>query len=330
MLYRLTGGAWGGLISRPLQACTRTFPLAALLFLPILFGIRVLYPWADPSKVNADANLMQKSPYLNVTAFELRAAAYFLIWLILSGLYNAWSNRPTQDEAARRWLGTLSGPGLVLVGLADTFAGIDWQMSLEPHWYSTMFPVIFAVGQLLTALCLAILLVTRLAPKAAESDAGYIHRIHDLGSLLLMFVMMWAYVSFCQFLLIWSGNLPEEIGWYLPRITDGWQGFAIALVICHFMLPFILLLSRSLKRNPHWLGRLACFMLAAHFINVFWQVIPAFQPTALKYHVFDVVAVLVAIAGIGGVLLAMALGQLKNLPSVPWIEPPADEANAHA
>ena len=261
LLYRLTGGEWGRMIVRPLEGATRTLPLAALLFVPIVIGLHSgrLYSWSSPSAVSADPALAAKAHYLSVTAFEVRAAVYFVIWLVLANVLSGWSRQVAEGRAPERRLTLLAGPGLVLLSLSDSFAAIDWQMSLEPHWYSTIFPVVYAVGQILAGFALAVLIVSRLAPPPVLASSHGKHVLQDLGSLQLAFVMIWAYVSFSQLLLIWSGNLPEEIEYYVPRLAGGWQFVAAFLGLCQFALPFVMLLSRDLKRNPRGSGGSACF-----------------------------------------------------------------------
>ncbi len=322
MLYRLTGGGWGRMVLRALEAAARLLPMAALLFVPILLGMRELYPWTDRSIVAADAALAHKSGYLNQPAFEMRALCYFVIWLTLAFLLDRWSRRyeRTGEPSLARPLGVLSGPGLVLVGLADTFAGIDWQMSLEPNWFSTMFPVVFAIGQLLAGMALAILAVTAIAPhpdlRRPEGKAD----LQDLGNLLLTFVILWAYVAFAQFLLIWSGNLPEETRWYLPRFAGGWRWLAIGLAACEFGLPLLLLLSRAVKRDYRALAFTAALILALHFVDVFWQVMPAFRESSATGQALDFLVAIGATLAIGGLCLAAMGRQLRAHRPIPLIE----------
>ncbi|HEV3417834.1 MAG TPA: hypothetical protein VG056_13495 [Pirellulales bacterium] len=322
MMYRLTGGGWGEMIHRPIAAALQTLPLAALFFLPVIAGMNRIYIWTNASAA-ADPSLAHKSQYLNPTAFVVRAAVYFAIWLTLAHLLARWSRQLDRsgDAAIGHRLGILSGPGAVLFALADTFAAIDWQMSLEPQWTSTIFPVIFGIGQLLSGFAFATLAATMLSPHPrVEQRVGKLY-LQDLGSLLLAFVAFWAYVSFAQFLLIWSGNLPEETKWYLPRSTGGWQWFAGLLALCQFALPFMLLLSRRIKRDYRTLGAVAAFILLMRFVDIYWQIIPAFEPQGdWAVHWLDTLAAIGAAAGIGGILLAAFLRQVSMLPLAPLVE----------
>lgn len=331
MMYRLTGGGWGEMIHRPIEAALRTLPLAALFFLPVIAGMHRLYIWTSASTA-ADPTLARQSQYLNTTAFVVRAAVYFAVWLTLAFLLSNWSRQldRTGDAAIVRRLGVLSGPGAVLFALADTFAAIDWQMSLEPHWTSTIFPVIFGIGQLLSGFAFATLATTVLSSHPRVTRPVGKLFLQDLGSLLLAFVAFWAYVSFAQFLLIWSGNLPEETPWYLPRSTGGWQWFVGLLALCQFALPFILLLSRRIKRNYRTLGAVAAFILLMRFIDIYWQIIPAFQPQGdWAAHWLDTLVAIGAALGIGGILLAAFFRQVGKLPLAPLDEqlPPPEQTH---
>jgi hypothetical protein len=323
MIYRLTGGGWGEMIHRPMSAAIQTLPLAALFFLPVAAGMERVYPWMSSSSASSGRNLAEKSQYLNADAFLVRAVVYFAVWLLLATLLARWSRQldRTGDPIFARRLSVLSGPGLVLFSLADTFAAIDWQMSLEPHWYSTIFPVIFGISQLLAGLAFATLAATVLAPHPRVVGAVGKLFLQDLGSLLLAFIVLWAYVSFSQFLLIWTGNLPEETQWYLPRIAGGWQIFAALLALCQFATPFLFLLSKRIKRNYRTLGGVAAFVLAMHFIDIYWQIIPAFAPGDWAAAWRETIVAIAASLGIGGVLLAAFLWQVRKLPELPLVEP---------
>ena len=259
LIYRLTGGQWGRMIVRPLEAASRTLPLAALLFVPIVIGLHSgqLYPWNNPSAVGGDPAPAAKAGYLTVTGFEVRAAIYFIMWLIVARVLHGWSKQVAEGRAPERRLTLFAGPGLLLLSLSDTLAAIDWQMSLEPHWYSTIFPVVYAMGQILAAFALAVLMICRLAPPPILARPQGKNVLQDLGSLQLAFVMIWAYVSFSQLLLIWSGNLPEEIAYYVPRLGGGWQYVGGFLAPASSRLPFVMLLFARLETQPAGsLGRL--------------------------------------------------------------------------
>ena len=321
MLQYLTGGAWGLLLRRILEAASRTLLPLFVLSLPLTAGLAHLYVWTDPALVNETPQLAGKSQYLNVPFFLGRAAGYFTIWIALSLLLNRRSvaqERVSDFDVARaRRFRIVSAVGLVLYGLTITFAAIDWIMSLEPLWYSTIFPPLFGTRQVLSAMAFAVVVLSMLARFAPLEKAMQPSRWRDLGNLLLTFVMVWAYLSFSQFLLIWSENLPEETPWYLRRIRSGWQGIALLIVALQFGIPFCLLLSRKVKEHPHRIGAVALLVLVMCAIDVFWWIEAAFPGSMLLYWPLDVAAVV----GMGGIWIWCFVFQLKHRPLLPTADP---------
>ena len=326
MLQYVTGGAWGVVIRRPCEAAARTLPLIALMFLPILAGMHHLYPWTDASVVAADPHLQHKQPYLNIPFFLARAALYFGGWIFLSWFFNRWSEREDADgpETAHRRMATLAGPGLVFWGFSITFMAIDWILSLNPKWFSTIFGLLFLAGQGLTSMAFLITLMVVLSYRRPMSEVLTQRHLHDLGKFLLALVMVWAYFSYSQFLIIWSGNLPEEIPWYLTRFNHGWQYVALALVIGHFVLPFALLLSRDVKRNYRLLTRIAIAILFMRLVDIYWVVAPEFRESA-GVSWMDFAAPL----GLVGIWLAYFFMQLEKRPLLPLRDPHLEEALEH-
>jgi hypothetical protein len=319
MLHHLVGGRWGFMIQRVLEAAIQTLPLMALLFIPLLFGLADLYPWAQTEVVAADPLLQQKAAYLNIPFVIARAVAYFAVWIVLGRLLVTWSlqqDRSADDTLTLR-LQRLSGPGLVLYGLTVSFAVIDWIMSLEPKWYSTIFGMIFMVSFGLAAMALAILATRFLESEKPLAQVVSPDRWHDLGNLLLALVMFWAYLNFSQFLLIWSENLAEEIPWYLHRIGGGWEWVAVALILFQFALPFILLLSRNTKRDSRTLAAVAAAILFMHWLDILWMVVPSFYPARFHFHWLDIAAPV----AIGGLWLAAFIGYLKARSLLPLHDP---------
>jgi hypothetical protein len=327
MLQYLTGGAWGLVIRRSCEAATRTLPLTAFLFLPIVIGINNLYPWAHKSLVAADEVLRHKAPYLNTPFFLIRAVIYFGGWMLLSW----WLNRCSAIEDAQGHdvvhgkMGRTSAPGLIFWGLSVTFMAIDWIMSAEPRWFSTMFGLLFMASQGLTAMAFLIVVMVTLSFWRPMSEVLTARHLHDLGKFLLALVMVWAYFSFSQFLIIWAGNLPEEIPWYLIRLNNGWQALALLLVLGHFALPFALLLSRDLKRNFKFLRRIAVFVLCIRFVDLFWIVAPTFRTKTFGLSWMDVTIPL----GLLGLWLAYFLTQLEKRPLMPRNAPHLEEVLEH-
>lgn len=314
MLHHMTGGSWGFAIRRLLEAGMRTLPLMALLFVPILFAIERLYPWAAHDATAHDALLQHKAPYLNVPFFIARTVLYFALWIGLSRILLRWSAKQdrTGDAGPVRRARTLAGPGLGIYGLSMTFASIDWAMSLEPHWFSTMYGVIFIVGQVLSTLAFSIVAAAWLQKRPPFSRFLSTAHFHDLGNLMFAFVMLWAYVNFSQYLIIWSGNLAEETPWYLHRSGQGWQTLALGLIVFHFCVPFLLLLSRKTKRSAHVLAAVAMLLMMMRFVDLYWFIGPAFHRDGLAVHWMDFVTPI----ALGGLWLAWFIRQLKGRPLV--------------
>jgi hypothetical protein len=322
LLHRLTGGAWGDALQRILAAGAGTFPLLAVLFVPVAVSVREIYPWAAGA-ARYDALLVRKAGYLNVPFFVGRAVFFFVVWIALAEVYNRWAARleASADPALGHRLRNLAGGGLVAMVLTVTFAAVDWAMSLEPHWFSTIYGLIFLVGGALAAFAFAIATLAWLARE--EPRVLGKAQAHDLGKLLFAFVMLWAYVNFSQFLIVWSANLPEEVPWYARRFAGGWQWLALVIVVCHLILPFFLLLSRDLKRDTRRLGLLALGLLAARLIDLYWLVAPATDGrSGLAVHWLDFAVT----ATIGGLWLALFFSRLGRRP--PWPIPASAPAVA--
>jgi hypothetical protein len=291
MVQHLSGGAWGFVLRRQLEAAARLAPVMGLLFIPILVGVRTLYPWAQAAVVDADPVLQGKRLYLNVPFFVLRAGFYFAAWTAIGWVLSYWSLM--QDERGEQPLGrrmqAFSAGGLIVYVLTMTFASVDWLMSLEPHWYSTIFSLVVISGQGLSAIAVAIIVLAALARDKRMAHVATPARFHDLGNLMLMFLMVWAYVSFSQFLIIWSANLPEEIPWYTHRIGNEWQSIGLGLVVFHFAVPFALLLSRNTKRVRRRLVPVAASILIMRAVDLFWIVGPERSPAQFSVHWLDIV-----------------------------------------
>ena len=315
MIHHLAGGRWGFAIRRQLEAASKTLPLLVVLFIPCLLGLHSLYIWTSPAALDADALLRHKQPYLNAPFFVVRAAIYFTVWLGTMALLNRASL--TQDQTpsreATRRLTLISGVGLGLYMLTMTFASIDWMMSLEPAWFSTIYGLLIMTGQVLGAFAFVIVVAAFLVKYKPYTEVILPLHFHDLGNFLLTFVIFWAYMAFSQFLIIWSGNLPDENSWYLHRLVGGWKGAGVMLIILHFFVPFLLLLSRDLKRRSSWLSKIARMVFVMGLVDIFWIVAPGFGRPAFQVYWMDIVAPI----GIGGVWIAMFIKQLKSQSTVP-------------
>jgi hypothetical protein len=330
MMQHMSGGQWGLVGRRVFEAASRNLPYVALLFVPLLFGLPRLYSWARPEAVSADHILQIKSLYLNVPFFIVRAVLYFVIWIGCSWLLNKWSAAQDRGELGVRPEDTgrfraVSAPGLILYVVLMTFASTDWVMSLDAHWFSTIFGFILVAGQGLAGFALVIVVLSMLT--TTEPVATYLNKRHflDLGKLLLAFVMLWAYFSFSQFLIIWSGNLPEEIPFFAERLRGGWQYVSTLLLLGHFALPFVLLLSRDLKRRPRLLAQVAIIVLIMRYVDVLWLVEPMFGHEGFPVHWMDVALP----AGLVGVWFFLFVRHLRSRPLLPLNDPFFKEAFAH-
>ena len=328
MLQHLTGGNWGIMIRRPLESATRNLPLVAVLFVPIFFGMKYLYAaWLNAPACGEGALSEFQRSYLTPNGFRVRAILYFVVWGILVFLFNRWSREQDanpEDAAVRRRFKTLAGPGIILYVFVMSFAAIDWAMSLSPHWASTIYGFIFIAGQLISSMSLMIAIVVLLARTGPLSGVLQPRHIHDLGKLLLAFVMLWAYFQFSQLLIIWSGNQPEEITFYYSRLHSQWGVVAVIVVIFHFFVPFFLLLSRDLKRNPKLLPAVAIWLIFMRLVDLYWYTRPQFTPSALPT-IWDLGAAL----ALGGLWFFFFARQLKQLPVLPVGDPKLEEAIAN-
>jgi len=319
MLQHMSGGGWGVVLRRILEAEARTLPWMAVFFVPIALGATRLYPWTDAARVAADHVLTEKAPYLNLPFFYARAVLYFAVWCGLARFLTKWSAEQDATGAPDlpRRMRAMSAVGLVVYALTMTFAAIDWGMSLEPHWFSTMYGFLFIGGQALMGLSVAIVMARRLSlepPMSGVFNAGH---FHDFGKLLFAFTMVWAYLSFSQFLIIWSANLPEEIPWYIHRMHGGWEAIGIGLMLFHFAVPFVVLVNRKSKRNSAILAGMALWMIGMRFLDLFYIIGPEAYPDGLRIHWLD----LATVVGVGGVWVALFAANLKSRPLLPLKEP---------
>jgi hypothetical protein len=327
MVQHLTGGRWALVIRRILEAGSRTLPMMAVAALPLIAGVRSLYSWSHPGQT--DPVILAKHLYLNPEFFIVRMILYFVVWFALAYFLNKWSRQEDSGEAdAALWmrLEGLSGIGLVLYGLTVTFAGIDWVMSLEPQWYSTIYGLLFMVGQVLTALAFSITILVWLSDRKPLSQIVRPSHFGDLGSFLLTFIMLWAYLEFSQFLIIWGGNLSDEIPWYLRRMEGVWGSVGLVLVIMSFFFPFFLLLFRHVKQRTRSLLIVALLVLMMRLVDMYWMVLPAFGGGKVRLTWMDVVLPL----GMGGIWFAYFLSQLQRMPILPVHDPRMEGAAQHA
>jgi hypothetical protein len=318
LLHHTVGGKWGMLIRRMCEAGCRTLPYMAILLIPVLLSVPTLYPWARPDAVH-NANIQAKAAYLNVPFFLARAVFYFVVWTFYAWRLSKWSAEQDQtgDENLISKMRAVSAPGLVVFTFVTTFAFVDWIMSLEPNWFSTIYGAMFLIGQILETFAFVIALVIVLSDRPPLKEYVTSQHLHDLGNMMFAFMVLWAYLSFSQFLITWAGNLPDEIPWYLRRLRGGWGWVALSLVIFHFATPFVLLLMRRVKRNARRLIKVCALMIAIRLVDVYWVVKPAFYNQQLSIYWLDFIAPV----AVGGLWLALFFWQLKSAPLVPLRDP---------
>jgi hypothetical protein len=319
-------GGWGIVVRRIGETIFATLPVMAALFLPLLFGLGDLYSWAAPGAAEHDALLRWKAPFLNVPFFLIRAALYFGIWSFIALLYYRGSRLQdtTGDPAVSARLRRLAGPATIVLALTATFASFDWIMSLTPHWYSTIFGVYFFAGSFVGFIALlSVVAVAMRRPGLLDTVISAEH-LHDLGKLLFAFTAFWAYIAFSQFFLIWYANLPEETSWYKARIEGSWMQVSLFLMAGHFGVPFFYLMGRAVKRRGWTLAVGGAWLLAMHFVDLYWQVMPTLHPDGLRPSALDVAA----LVAIGGCFVAAASWLMRRQALVPLRDPRLAESLA--
>jgi hypothetical protein len=319
MIHQLTGGRWGYPTRRFLEAGFMALPLLLVLFIPVFLGLQHLYPWARPEDVLTEKTFSHRHVYQTSWAYIARQIFFLVVWIFLAARLRKWSLQQdsTDDATPTRKARTLSGPGIVVYGLLGTFAVVDWIMSLEPHWYSSIFGVIVLIGQILSAYAFCVVVLTLFRNEAPFAATVTKVHYHHLGNLLLTFVLFWTYVSFGQLLIIYSGDIPHELDWYLHRSAGSWKIVVAVIAAFHFFVPFCLLLFRGFKRHVAALTTLAAMLLVIHLVETYWLVMPTLHPQGVVVSWMDFTAPI----GVGGLWLAMFLWRLKSAPLLPVKDP---------
>lgn len=337
MLQYLTGGAWGVVIRRVVEAASRVLPLVFLMWLPLAIGVNYLYEWTHLPP--DDFTVIHRGAYQTALWWIVRGVAYFALFGVMVYLLNDWSARQDKSadhEEAAKWLGratAFSGPTMVIYVLVISFATVDWVMSLDPHWFSTIWGLLFVVGWALSTFCFAILVFAMVGGTAPMNRVLGKRHFHDIGKLILALVMVWAYFNFSQLLIIYSGNIPEETTWYLDRMSPGWFWIGIILVLFHFAFPFLFLLRQDWKKNIRMLGAISLFVLVMRLVDMFFLISPNPRiathgeslPLSLSFSWMDIVAPI----AIGGIWLWYFFGQLMSRPLVPVMDPFLENAIEH-
>jgi hypothetical protein len=326
LIQYATQGGWGIVLRRIGETIFATIPVMAALSVPVFLGLHDLYEWAHPGVTEHDALLRWKAPFLNVPFFLIRAAVYFGAWSFIAVLYyrGSRSQDETGDPKVSARLRRLAGPALIVLALTSTFASFDWIMSLTPHWYSTIFGVYFFVGSFVGFIALlSVVAVTMRCAGLLETVISAEH-LHDVGKLLFAFTAFWAYISFSQFFLMWYANLPEETIFYKARMEGSWMQVSIFLVAGHFVAPFFYLMGRTVKRKGATLAVGGAWLLAMHFVDLYWQVMPTLHPEGLRPSALDVAA----LVAVGGCFVAAASWLMRRQSLVPLRDPRLAESLA--
>ena len=337
MLQYLTGGAWGVVIRRIVEAASRVLPLVFILWLPLAIGVSSLYEWTHlPAD---DFTVLQRGVFQTPTMWIIRGVIYFIIFGVMVYLLNDWSARQDKSadhEEAAKWLGLatkFSGPTMVVYVIVITFATVDWVMSLDPHWFSTIWGLLFVAGWALSTLCFSILIFAAVGGIAPMNRVLGRRHLHDIGKLILAFVMVWAYFNFSQLLIIYSGNIPEETTWYLARMTPGWFFVGVALVLFHFAFPFVYLFKQDWKKNIRMIGFISMFILVMRLVDMFFLISPNPRiathgeslPLSLSFSWLDIAGPV----AVGGIWLWYFFGELMKRPLVPVMDPFLENAIEH-
>jgi hypothetical protein len=328
MLHHLAHATWSVVVRRLAEAIAMNFDILLILAIPILIGAGRVYPWTDRAMMAAEPALRGKATWLSVPFFGIRLAVYFAVWIVLSRIFMRWSVAQDRngDYRLTRSMERASAPGMVLFGLTLTLAAFDLLMSLDPRWYSTIFPVYYFSG-CVVAFFAAITITTWLVQRGGLLQHAITpEHFHDLGKLIFAFTIFWAYIAFSQYLLIWYGNIPEETSWYLRRQTHGWGAVSLLILFGHFVVPFLFLLPRFVKRNLAILVLPAVWMLLMHAVDIYWLVIPqlAHGTTGPAVALTDVTTFL----GMGSLFVAGTVWRLRNVSIVPERDPRLEESLA--
>lgn len=324
MIHHLTGAQWSTVLRRISENIAATMPLLVILFIPILFGVHNLYEWShpklvDPNSSQFDKIIYGKSGYLNISFFYIRSVIYLSVWtwLALSLRKKSLVQDSGHKDNHTKSFKKISAPGIILFSITITFASFDWMMSLDPHWFSTIFGVYIFSGSFLAFLCFLVIMLTSNRTKNSLSNIFTVEHYHDIGKLMIAFVIFWAYMAFSQYFLIWYANLPEENYWFLYRWENSWKFISLIIIFGHFVLPFIALITRAAKRSVMFLSIVAIWILVMHFIDLYWLVLPTHYRDGIHFNIYDVAPLI----GIGGLFIWYFWKLHSSRPVIPVGDP---------
>jgi len=319
LLHYLVGANWSVVIRRFGESMMMILPFMAILFIPLLFGLKELYVWMNPETVATDHLLHGKAGYLNLNFFIIRLVIYFVVWTALAFLLNRYSleqnEKPSPDQIKK--MRAISAPGMILFALTLTFASFDWLMSLDAHWYSTIFGVYIFSGSFLALVSIVTFKIIRLQSNGVLVDAITKEHFHDLGKLMFAFVIFWGYMAFSQYFLIWYGNIPEETIWFLHRWQDSWKTISLVIVFGHFVIPFFVLFPQTIKKNKIAMSIVSIWILIMHWVDIYWIVMPTLHHHGFYFSWIDVASMV----GIGGLFMFLFWRNFTSHPLVPVGDP---------
>lgn len=331
MLHHLTGAKWSTVLRRVSESAAGTIPLMLILFIPILFGLHELFHWShpevyDPASPSFDELLKKKEAYLNVPFFVIRAVIYFAVWFLLSHYLTKTSvaQDSGHDDKLTGQMRRVSAPGMVLFALTITFASFDWLMSLDAHWFSTIFGVYIFSGAFLAIMSFMILVGYFQRRRDVLTDVITVEHYHDLGKLTFGFIIFWAYMAFSQYFLIWYANIPEENYWYLYRWDNSWKYVSLVIIFGHFVIPFVGLLTRAAKRTIPYLAVMAGWILVMRWADLYWLVMPTHHQGGFHFSWMDVTTCV----GVGGLFVWFFWKRYTSYAVVP-VKDPGLEASIH-
>ncbi len=324
MLHHIVGARWSVVLRRISENIMAVMPLMALLATPLLFGLGDLYHWSHYDLVAGDKLLQGKAAYLNTTFFIIRMVGYFIVWLVLSRLLYRVSLRQDKGHqvSLTRKMRLISAPGIILFAVTFTFASFDWLMSLDAHWYSTIFGVYVFSGSLLGMLALMTTTAAIWRKKNILDKEITIEHYHDLGKLMFAFTIFWGYMAFSQYFLIWYGNIPEETVWFLHRWENSWKTVSLVIVFGHFVIPFFLLFPQVTKRRPGMLLFISLWLLLMHWLDLYWLVLPTLHPQGVHLSWLDLATML----GTGGFYIWYLGRKTAAVPLLPTGDPHLEDS----
>jgi hypothetical protein len=319
MVQHLARAGWSTTVRRLAETVAGNLMWMPLFMLPLAFGLHELFPWLNPEMRAHDLLLQKKSTYLNISFFTVRQIFYLAVWWVLSWYFLRTSTKQdtSGDSSLTPIMGKVAAGGLALFALTETFWAFDWIMSLEPHWFSTMFGVYYFAGAIVGQYCVLILFTTIVRKASGRKDVYNMEHYHDMGKLLFGHNVFWTYIGFSQFFLIYYANIPEETIFFLHRAEGSWKVISLMLPWCHFAIPFLYLMSWHVKRNVYAVCVGAAWLLTMCYIDIYWLIQPNFHHHGAHFGLSDVSSILM----VGGFFVFLIINRFKTYNFIPAGDP---------